>query len=256
MNCSTCQKSFFNSASLKRHLKTKYHTKKLNTSPKHTDNPKYNLGNNKFRTKKEIVAYVKNILHINCDGYLLEGEELEVMKDLIQWHPKYDPAWGNEFKIEDNARGSKNFMIKDIDSQWWDFSFYKCIARQNKQQNHRKNVIRTFRETIREQIYEFKDSKKCYVDGKVMYTCEIDGKMYDRDSIHVDHKYDSYTFRQLHTDFLKLHKLNFEDIQLRQDRCFIYFHDDKIKQSWLDFHKNNAILRVINKTSNLTAKRS
>jgi hypothetical protein len=215
---------------------------------------KYVLGPKRFKKKSDITSYVKHILNTSKTETIIQGEGSEVLKDLVKWHARYDENWGNQFKTVSNTRNQKNFMIKSKDGQWWDFSYYKCIAKSTLQKNVKNDVIRLFRDSIKYQINEFRNKHILNTEDGERYKCSIDGKLYNRFDTHVDHNYEILTFKQLYLTFLKIHNLDFGDIKLKKVNVDIYFVDNNLKQLWVEYHMNNAKLRIINKVYNLSHK--
>ena len=140
----------------------------------------YTLGSKYFKTKKAITDYFKDYLKNNQVDTYLEDEHLEVMQDLIKWHPMYENDWGDEFKTGCGDYGEKNFNVCNKNGDWWCFSYYKCISKSTKENNQRLNVINASRFAIQSQVDDFLESKEIENDdGIVKYLCEIDQKLYE-----------------------------------------------------------------------------
>lgn len=221
----------------------------------------YSLGKKKFNTKKEIKQFLKDFKDNNSVGTSLPEPYHSVMFELLTWHPSFD-EWNYNvmdkesltFKImiDKKYQRQKAFSVSDSE-RTWAFSYLKCIRAGTKEANKKSNVIMAARESIKSQIYGYKDSMEL---ESGLYKCAIDGKMYDRSNIHVDHNYEIITFKKILEDFLTLKEMNYSTVPLTRDKfeysCF--FPD--IDQEWKDYHRENAILRCIQKGYNLSGKKA
>ena len=92
---------------------------------------KIELGDRTFKTKKEMEAYFRAMLHSYDKGEKVSENHKRQLMELISHHPnareKMTPGIAG-FSVAGAQYGSKCFMIRRIDGTMEDFSFYKCIT--------------------------------------------------------------------------------------------------------------------------------
>jgi hypothetical protein len=194
-------------------------------------------------TKKELIEYYKNMIYKVglCSSVKINHFEiyLELM-DLFTNHPEYPDKIGNviDVAIVKNKINSKYLelqIIKD-DKTIDNISYRCCINKPTKD----KNLKSAMRYAIYPQILEFKNG----CDIIECYLCK------SKEDIHIDH---IILFKSLYDDFIKDRK----DIPSTFDDNFyntaIFKKEDEVfKNEWIEYHKNNASLRCLCKTCNLT----
>ena len=210
----------------------------------------YEYGNQKFRTKADIVKYFQVYHNARDVGDVLEGDHKAVMIDLIKNHPNYDEWDVNgdvEFRIEIDEYKNKRYTIRhvardDLGSTWHSFSYRKCIKGGSKEKNKRSNVMNAARKAIKDQILEFREQYKD--EGETLpYKCAICcGKF---KSIDVDHDFSKITFLTLLNDFIRINKngliQSFDLIDTPNGSILNPIDCDE----WRQYHKKYAILRLL-----------
>jgi len=109
------------------------------------------------------------------------------------------------------------------------------------------NLKIAMRVAIQPQIEEYKNSNTIKV-------CEICG---EHDRIEIDHHSEKSPFAKLYNDFMENNKLpiptSFHDTKSHM-KCFKEIDRD-IKNSWVKYHKENSILRMLCRTCNCSQPR-
>lgn len=201
----------------------------------------YRLGCEVFGSKTSIQDRVGKLLKTRGKVY---GHDLLLMKDLIKWHPEQEmkEAVVNELFVMKSKYGNNHFVLNGRP-----FSYLKCIRRNSSKKNLRENIIKACRRAIVPDIDEFL-RKKQHTNG--MYRCEITGRMYTRDNVHVDHDYTKIMFSTILDKFIA----KFGQPQIRS----ISKGGWELIDPWAfrNFHNEHAQLRIINKHDNVSAPKS
>ena len=115
--------------------------------------------------------------------------------------------------------------------------------------NERKDMMDAFRHDIQEQISDFR--RKAF-HNKREHICTETGKVLINDyNTHTDHHFRKKTFVQLVEEFVeKEYDVTFHNIQIENCGMFYRLKDRAIAERWNEYHKQNAILRLIHSSAN------
>lgn len=212
---------------------------------------KIKIGNTLFNNKKSAKEYIQKILYKYKIGDYIFGGDETFLKTLILFHPDAKQKIGCGIKCfsigKDHAWGkTRCFVLHRTDGNSTEFSFYSCIDGNNR----KKDILVACREAISDQIISFKLA--AFTQGPVV--CPITNITLDKDNCHVDHK-PPLTFNSLFLEWLKESNISLDDIKISPPADNQYqttMIDAKQKKTWQDYHKNNAILRVISIRANLS----
>lgn len=100
--------------------------------------------------------------------------------------------------------------------------------------------IKSFRKKWYKKAYEFAEARVCPLSGKNLLTTEIA----------VDHK---IPFIKLAEDFAKEQGINFSEVEVIGWGPKTKFKNPELCKKWKKYHKDNAILQVVDKDANLRA---
>lgn len=193
---------------------------------------KYCYGGIGFRTKADIKKYAQQILH----------EEIpmnkQFMLDIMENHPT---------KIFDNpviTIGINDYGINQFLADGEPFSYLKCISPPSKSAHIKANVTRALRNAIKQQIFDFRDSK-C-INGS--YMCEISNELLPRCDIEIDHHYELMPFKTIVSNYLNEYKISLSDIKIESlpNGGWCLCEPEQFQL----YHKKHAILRVLKKSIN------
>lgn len=195
--------------------------------------------------------YKKSELKIICK-YILNRElgvvaspDKEFLISIFKKHYYYEKIFGNTEPvvisvIKDNY-SNNCFTLFNKKGKNYDFSYLKAIDGDD---NINKKINMACRNSIRNQIIEFKDNDKSEF-------CAISKEKLEKD-YHVDHT-GEYEFRHIVEKWLTDVRLQYiikNNIIMKKDQAYI-FKDKKIEKSFQDFHKELAVLQKVNAEYNL-----
>jgi hypothetical protein len=223
----------------------------------------YQLADKKFRTKEQIKKFFKNYKDTNPVDSIVTEPYHTYLFELLKWHPEFH-TWNYnnsakecfQFKVIQDWKYGKYtaYSVRRIDvpgQAEWPFSYLKCITSNSIERNNKTNVMMAARESIQEQIYEYRDSQE---GSNGMYRCVIDWKLYRKNDIHVDHHFKKTPFKKLLDEFLKSRGLDY-NLDMIKDKYDYHCFPTHIDSAWKSYHREHAILRCIHKRHNLRGRR-
>jgi len=213
------------------------------------------LGDIVFKNKTTAEKEIKNLLHsvkVKEDEYVeLDKNMFCVLRDVLAMHPRIEekiPNFPSELEkiVIGNTFGCNHFCYVLNGSPPEPFSYKKCFAA--KSSYHKTCVIGALRALVIEQGKEY---KKKYINGKDTAQCELSGLIFPSSDMVVDHY---IPFVDIFKNFCKKYNINIQDIEIEyKDNCFNTINtiaDERIRQLFYDYHKENAKFCVINKELN------
>jgi hypothetical protein len=205
-----------------------------------------------FKTQVSLKAHFREIIdRIGvCDSVKIKHpEEFSDFCEVFTRHPDYPDKFLGfiDIKLDYNPDPKCNnqlvvYIIKtdgDIDN----VSVMKsCIT--GKPKDKLKIAMRF---AIQPQIDDFKYSQTRYI-------CEL---CHEAEKIEIDHHSEKMPFAKIFIDFMEINKLpipvSFDDA-MGHVKCFRETDND-FKNSWIEYHKENAILRMLCKSCNRSQPR-
>jgi hypothetical protein len=213
------------------------------------------INGEKFATKKDLLARVREILHSYKDGQALNMFDFAFIRDLLNNHPQAEQKIGcgiSSIFVKQNPvfHGNRGFWITRDDDTQTDFSFMECLS----PSSPKRKVLSAFRAAVEPFTFAFKqqffDSRP---DGTAI--CDYNGQALTFVGSHVDHKPPN-TFEKIFNDFIGSEDLDIAKIELlggAQDNVIQdQIADPTIKERWITFHNQQAELRVISSKANLS----
>jgi hypothetical protein len=216
------------------------------------------INNKTFKTKNECIKYIQTLLK----KYFIDDYEKEFIYDLLKRHPYYNDKINDA--IYDNCScisikkymGNNCFVVLKNNNNIDPFSYTTCLSGKI---NNRNDIITAFRNSIKQDIIIFRN--KIFFDNFDV-CCELcNTKLYDDMNTHIDH---IIKFRDLLTNFCSDENLNILDIPITRTNNDIklinykvintnelYINDTIILNKWIQYHKNNAILRPLCRQCNI-----
>jgi hypothetical protein len=188
--------------------------------------PKFNIGKFEYKSKKEATERVQRIL--NVEG-LDPGDNRQIIEELLLMHPRSDvlsiASDTIAIRYDPEHSSSKQFYITFENGTTDAFSYKTCL---NGKYNVRQRIIRKFRNSIVDQIVEFrsehfKRGDHCPLCDHPMATCNVD---------HVT------KFRNLLSQFLATKNQSIESLVANDSSSLLI-------EEWVKYHADNADLRVI-----------
>ena len=209
------------------------------------------IGEKEFASKKEALNHYKAILNSYDFGETLIPNDFYDILDLLETHPNVIEKIGvgiDKVRVAKLKYDTKSFELVRIDGSTEYFSYTKRI-------NSPKTDFSRFREACRQAIQEdLRNVKLSYFDkyskkGKVK--CQETGELLKYEELNVDHRQPN-TFSVIVDRFVELKNIDLKDIEyLTIDGGPNELVDKKLKEDFIQYHKDKANLRIVKKTLNL-----
>lgn len=218
------------------------------------------IGDKIFKTKKDAKNFIRTILYGYSVNKPLEGTDLVFIYNLLRLHPEGSKKIGIGVKSiiienEERFKKTRHFSVIRLDDTNVDFSFEKCLS------SNLNDPIKLFtasaREAIAIQIISFKNNffiENEDLNGNVL--CQITKVLVNKKNCHIDHVPPN-TFDKISSDFIKINNIDVNKIKFVEESNGTgqVFADSNLKNSFADYHKKNAKLRVVLATANLKQKK-
>lgn len=202
------------------------------------------------KTKAEIKSLFKKLLASRVATYVPSAEIIELCKQ-SKLYSKLANTDGCKVKIGTASFGGRfnKFVCLEapghelrpiIQSKLIDSLFPKKTAASSQ-----ARAIKAMRNLISGQISEYRQNyrKACKLDARLLI-CPLSGADMRYCKTHVDH---IYPFSLLVKDWAKLNNVDLAKIELNRQGLF---KDDKLAESWLDYHKSQAKLQLTSQSAN------
>lgn len=224
---------------------------------------KYKIGKKEFNTKAEIKDFYQPILKKNKVGSKLSKSKFEQVLELLKFHTEADEKIGVGIKYITTERHFDiltGFMARDAhfhiyrkDGTDVDFSYNNCINNigSGYKGKESESIMKSLRIAVKYYIDEFRN--KCF--GKKRYLkCEVLGVNFSKRTCHIDHKA-PHTFSELVVGFLKQNNIKLSDLKTKKVNNFVHIiADDNLREAWVKYHNDNANLRAIHMTANMSQR--
>jgi hypothetical protein len=210
----------------------------------------FNIAGYDFDSATAVKKYLRSILNGHpSDTRLVEYDA--VFRDLIAMHPRAAEKINGEishFSIGPDGWGGRCFHVHRTDGTETDFSFYKCVDGEDRDDL----VFKAMRTAVMDQIQQFRDAQlRVGSDVRCPFHTEI--ILDDRNS-HVDHK-PPRTFYVLVHQWLASLGMTIADVKIsesKDNQTSREMTDPAQLNSWREFHRSNAQLRLTSKLGNLS----
>jgi hypothetical protein len=209
------------------------------------------IGDLSFGSKKSAKDYFRKILHSYGDGEILSDTDFKCLLALLDNHSEAEEKIGvgvSSFSVaaDDTFHTTKHFVVHRLDGTKTDFSFLNCIDGKNP----KREKSASLRDAIRPQIDAFKTDS--FKSGEVF--CPIYGTKLSYKECHVDH-ISPNTFEKLVDEWLKDECMSIEDVEITQssdNQIVPKMSNEYQRNSWIQFHLENAKLRILSAKANLS----
>ena len=209
-----------------------------------------NIGERKFLTKKEALNHYKGILNSYDFGESINEQDFLDVLALLETHPRKEEKKGvgiKQIRIAKLKYKTKAFELIRLDGSTEYFSYTKRI-------NAPRTNMTRFSEACRKAIQEdLRDVKQAYFDkhsknGKVR--CQETKELLSWEQLNVDHRQPN-TFSVILDRFIELNNINLEKIEYVEiDGEGNELADLDLKQQFIEYHREKANLRIVNKDNN------
>ena len=228
---------------------------------------KYNIGGRSFRSKKQLTAAVQRIRDSVMNTMRVEETDVPFVVSVLKNHKNWcnkSTLMSHIIVVDQGIRNTRCFYIVKSDGQREDISFVKAIQHLGcsvdtiTKREHTKNVYKAGRCIVQNQIDYFRrygpDTTERRVenpDDQYVKSAKT-GVRLNRFSpdTHIDHE---PPFSVLFARWMKKMNLDIQDIETTEySQGLLTFFDLEKRQSWHDYHKENACLFFLTKHENLT----
>ncbi len=208
----------------------------------------HKIGPHVFSSKERIREHASRILRRQTPEQPIEGVEREFLMALLLSHSratrKIGPGVATLFVRTHSVWGGKDdrcFWLRRTDGSETDWSFRECIW----PTDHRSEFIRACRTAIVPQIVAFRKRMREQLGETAV--CPISGQEFQVMEANVDHQHPN-TFEAIVDQFIDEHSIDISSTEIAsgndgqlQDR----FSDPMIERSWIVFHADRAVLRML-----------
>ncbi len=203
-----------------------------------------------FKTKKDLTLYVQGILRVYRPGDQVSVEHAAFLYALLCRHPNCQEKTGRGiagFKVQKTIYGNAGFVIVRSDGTETDFSFMRCITPRSQIADFKQAC----RNMVHGQVWAFKISAFTYC---ATIKCPVTGEDVTVANAHVDHE-PPHTFDNLVSRFCEAIQVNPETVEIcgySDGEMEKWFADEELRKAWQEFHRRNAVLRIVSKQANLS----
>ena len=211
-----------------------------------------------FPTKARAEAYIRGILESyprnctprpNCAGHALREEHRAFVYDILRLHRHFETIAGSgvrEIRVQHIKDGAQaRFMLVRGEYDWRDFSWRDALY----PRDHKQDVHKVCRSLVRDQISRFKD--RAFGPLEILH-CPVTGEVTDWSGSDVDH-IPPDTFEALVEEWLQTLAIKYEDVEIvpspnyEEESTFL---DTVLSQTWREYHRKHAKLRVVSAFAN------
>jgi hypothetical protein len=211
------------------------------------------LGEYEFESKQKAKDFYSSILNSADLGEILEGQNFDYVMALLLNHPNVDRKVGNgiQYIRVQTGYNSNNrcFHVVRKDNTVEDFSIRKCIDGDHS--NFHKFCIAA-RRAVEGDLRKFKRDffeKNGDSEGKVK--CQLTGTKISFEQAHIDHR-EPFTFSAIVHFFIQAKDIDLDSVKYITTNIYgNEFEDQEIIKQFIQWHQENAKLRIINSKSNL-----
>ena len=216
---------------------------------------KITIGEFEFNTKKEAKELYKDILNNSNLDEALKGEAFNYVMALLLNHPNVNTKMaGQQVKSlivsQGKYQSNRCFHLIREDDSIEDFSIGKCID--GEYSGFRKFSIAA-RQVVEDELLQYKIKyfeEKGNKDNKVK--CTISGELISKDEAHVDHR-EPFTFSAIVHFFIQSKNIDLDKIKYCNENQYgNIFEDTALINEFNEWHKQNAILRIVSKSKNMS----
>tara|TARA_R110000822_G_scaffold101763_5_gene228088 strand:- start:603 stop:1259 length:657 start_codon:yes stop_codon:yes gene_type:complete len=213
---------------------------------------KFKAGPLEWKTKKQASVFFGGWLKHVVPTHIIESYyETTVLHGLIENHPDSVGKIGcgvDHFEIRSNPvfSNQNTFYLVRNDGSETDFSFRICIS--GKSKTKWADFCAAARGAISSQILIYKASRFFEVDQP---KCWITGVPLLPESCHVDHV---VTFDELLRTFISTYAVDVDSaVSESEDGNIVpVFSSKELRESWIDFHRRNAVLDLATAEANMS----
>jgi len=204
-----------------------------------------------FPSKKKLTERCQKILHGNKLNQTLPEDDTRFLSSLIEsYHPEAELKIGCGIRrmwVGPNEYGSKGFYLERHDGSSTDWSFVKSISNPSKWHDFHaacRNAIMDQTIAYKMRLFEEERYIECCLTGEQLFV----------DTAHTDH-IPPRTFDALLKVFLHKTGIDYNDVLIDptyDNKVGCWLSDASFAKQWSEFHRTNAVFRLVTRTGNLS----
>ncbi len=225
------------------------------------------IGNKEFKFKKNAINFYKEILNSYDFGEILSDKHYNDIIDLLNYditytdnHPDFedketdmDTDKNDDYVIENVRIAKVQFNTKCFELLYrngeTDYISYRLRITKPKE-----NLYDDFRQAARNSIHDdIRSVKQEYFDNyskKGIVPCQETNIKSNWSELVVDHRQPN-TFSVIVDRFIELNKIDLTKVEyITDENNFYLFKDKELTESFRDYHKGKAVLRIVRKECN------
>ena len=209
------------------------------------------IGQLKFKYKKDVTAHYKKILNSYDFKESLDEDDFNNVLNLLKIHPNAQGKIGigiEKIIVDETRYKTKCFNAIKADSSCEIFSYLKCI-------NGSLSLLTKFSKTCRDVISDdLRLVKLSFFRGnsqKGRVKCQETGVLSLWKELNVDHRQPN-TFSVIVDRFIELYGIDLSIVEYIETIDNVYlFKNDNLAKKFRQYHKEKANLRLVRKDKNL-----
>jgi hypothetical protein len=197
------------------------------------------VGQEVFKTKKDLLARVKEMLHAAPLGVEMDRPEHEFLMELLARHPEAKKKVGpgvKAFRVTTSEFKNRCFEVIRVDGTETDFSYLKCVS----EKTAWSEFTEALRRSVKQQIWEAKE--KVFLWDEVI---TLAGETVTREQTRVEYLSPD-TFGWLAEEFSLTEKLDKNNLPLGPspdgEKVIV---DQALESRWQAFHEKRAKFEVL-----------
>jgi len=201
-----------------------------------------------FEKQGDAKEYFRKILKkYSPPADLDEYDHIDVLA-LLNGHPDAQRKIAVGVKkiiVDFDAKGGQCFHVIRNDGSKDNFSITKCISGDHS--DFTKFSIAS-RRAVEKELYDFKENE--FSKGKGIVECPVTKEMIEWDDAHVDHKV-PMTFSVIVLTFINMNEIDTSGVSYNNTNTYgNEFNDPSLAEQFADWHRKNAVLRLIKAKAN------
>lgn len=209
------------------------------------------IGNEVFKTKKDLLAKLKGMLHAAELGVELGEPEHSFLMEMLKRHPEGKKKVGpgvRAFRVTTSEYKNRCFEVIRVDGTETDFSYTKCVT----EPTPLTELTKALRKAVERQLWEAKE--KVFLWDETI-ACPVSGVTMTREQAVVEYE-EPNSFEWIVEEFCILERLKKEGLPIGPSpEGGIVLTDPALEARWLAFHESKAKFRVMSAASQKNRKK-
>jgi hypothetical protein len=210
------------------------------------------VGSEVFRTKKDLLAKLKKMLHAAELGVELGEPEHSFLLEMLKRHPEHKKKVGpgvRAFRVTTSEYKNRCFEVIRVDGTETDFSYTKCVT----EPTPLSEFTKALRKAVEKQLWEAKE--KVFLWDETI-PCPVSGETMTREQAVVEYV-EPNTFDWIVEEFCVSERLEKNGLPMGPGPDGgIVLTDPALEARWQAFHERKATFRVLSANEQKRKKNS